>query len=91
MSYKQFTNLIAKKNDYYNEMVKRNGKNDPFKKTLIIIDEAHKLYAEDTPIVEKPDINLLKQAIYNSYNNSGNESCKLLLMTATPRIHTRRC
>jgi len=84
MSYKQFTNLIAKKNDYYNEMVKRNGKNDPFKKTLIIIDEAHKLYAEDTPIVEKPDINLLKQAIYNSYNNSGNESCKLLLMTATP-------
>ena len=84
MSYKQFTNLISKKNEYYNEMVKRNGKDDPFKKTLIIIDEAHKLYSEDTPITERPNIKALKTAIYNSYKISGDESCKLLLMTATP-------
>jgi len=84
ISYKQFTNLISKKNDYYSQMVKRNGIEDPFKKTLIIIDEAHKLYAEDTPPQERPDINALKNAIYNSYKISGKDSCKLILMTATP-------
>ena len=84
ISYKQFTNLINKKNEYYNEMIKRNGTEDPFKKTLIIIDEAHKLYAEDTPANEKPDINALKKAIYNSYKISGKDSCKLILMSATP-------
>ena len=84
ISYKQFTNLIDKKNIYYDEMVKRNGSEDPFKKTLIIIDEAHKLYSEDTPAIERPDINALKKAIYNSYKISGKDSCKLILMTATP-------
>lgn len=84
ISYKQFTNLISKKNEYYTEMVKRNGTEDPFKKTLIIIDEAHKLYDDETPANERPDINALKKAIYNSYKISGRESCKLILMSATP-------
>jgi len=84
MSYKQFTNLIKGKNSFYNEMVKRNGKDDPFKKTLIIIDEAHKLYSEDVPLIERPDINALKKSLYHSYNTSKKDSCKLLLMTATP-------
>jgi len=84
ISYKQFSNLVAGKNEFYKELVKRNGKDDPLKKTLIIIDEAHKLFAEDTPSAERPDINLLKKAIYKSYDYSGEESCKLLLMTATP-------
>ncbi len=84
LSYKQFTNLINGKNEFYKEMVKRNGKIDPFKKSLIIIDEAHKLFAEDTPAQERPDIKALKRALYNSYKTSKKESCKLLLMTATP-------
>jgi len=84
LSYKQFTNLINKKNTLYNEMVKRNGKEDPFKKTLIIIDEAHKLFDENVPHQERPDINALKRALYKSYNYSKEKSCKLLLMTATP-------
>jgi sRNA-binding protein len=84
ISYKQFSNLIAGKNVFYNELVKRNGKSDPLKKTLIIIDEAHKLFAEDTPPNERPNINILKKAIYHSYNSSKENSCKLLLMTATP-------
>jgi len=84
LSYKQFTNLIAGKNNFYEQMITRNSKTDPFYKTLIIIDEAHKLYAEDTPANERPDLNLLKKAIYNSYKVSGKNSCKLLLMSATP-------
>ena len=84
ISYKQFSNLILGKNIFYNELVKRNGKKDPLKKTLIIIDEAHKLFAEDTPVNERPNIKILKNAIYNSYKISQKESCKLILMTATP-------
>ena len=84
VSYKQFSNLVAGKNEFYKELVRRNGKTDPLKKTLIIIDEAHKLFAEDTPAAEKADIKLLKSAIYKSYNLSNEDSCRLLLMTATP-------
>ena len=84
ISYKQFSNLILGKNIFYNDLVKRNGKEDPLKKTLIIIDEAHKLFAEDTPINERPNIKILKQAIYHSYKHSKKDSCRLILMTATP-------
>ena len=84
ISYKQFSNLVSGKNEFYKELVKRNGKEDPLKKTLIIIDEAHKLFADDIPVAEKPDINLLKKSIYKSYDISKEDSCKLLLMTATP-------
>ena len=84
ISYKQFTNLINGKNTLYYDMVKRNGKTDPFKKTLIIIDEAHKIFDENVPAIERPDINALKRALYNSYEKSKKDSCKLLLMTATP-------
>jgi hypothetical protein len=65
-------------------LVKRNGKEDPLKKTLIIIDEAHKLFSEETPLNERPNIDSLKKAIYKSYSYSKKESCRLLLMTATP-------
>jgi hypothetical protein len=44
MSYRQFTNMIASENDIYVRLVKRNGSSDPLRKTLIIIDEAHKLF-----------------------------------------------
>ena len=84
ISYKQFTNLINKKNEFYKELVRRNGNKDPLKKTLIIIDEAHKLYSDDVPVNEKPDMNALKKALYHSYNYSKNKSCKLILMSATP-------
>jgi hypothetical protein len=38
ISYKQFSNLVAGKNEFYKMLVKRNGKDDPLKKTLIIIE-----------------------------------------------------
>jgi len=84
LSYKQFTNLIAKKNKFYDDLVKINGKNDPFKKTLIIIDEVHKLYSKNLSGNEKPDIKELKSVFNRSYKLSKKESVKLLLLTATP-------
>jgi hypothetical protein len=85
MSYKQFSNLVSKKNSMYDTLVKINGREDPLRRTLLIIDEAHKLYGGgDLSNIEKPDMNLLHQSLMYSYQYSGFNSVKLLLMTATP-------
>ena len=85
MSYKQFSNLVAKKNAFYDMLVKLNGEADPLKKTLLIIDEAHKLYGgEDQSSIERPDMSALHQALMNSYEISRKDSVRVLLMTATP-------
>lgn len=85
MSYKQFSNMVEGKNDFYQALVKRNGTEDPLRKTLLIIDEAHKLYGgTDLSSVERPNMHKLKKAIHQSYHKSGKESVKVLLMTATP-------
>jgi len=84
ISYKQFTNLIKGKNKFYQQMVARNGKEDPFKKTLIIIDEIHKVYSNSLSAIEKPNPEVLQNMIQNSFEKSGEKSLKMLLMTATP-------
>jgi hypothetical protein len=85
MSYKQFSNLVSKQNNFYKSIVKKNGEADPLRKTLLIIDEAHKLYGGgDLSSLERPDMNALKQSIQQSFQLSGADSVKLVLMTATP-------
>jgi hypothetical protein len=85
MSYKQFSNLILRQNSFYDALVKINGREDPLRKTLLIIDEAHKLYGgDDLSSIERPDMNVLQQALSYSYQYSGQDSVRLLLMTATP-------
>ena len=85
MSYKQFSNLVSKQNAFYKTLVKINGDVDPLRKTLLIIDEAHKLYGGgDLSTIERPDMSALHQSLMNSYQVSGTDSVKLLLMTATP-------
>lgn len=83
-SFKQFSNLCQGKNDIHKKLVQRNGAKDPLKKTLIILDEAHKVYAADVVGAEKPDAEAIKNAIHKSYTVSGKDSVRLLLMTATP-------
>jgi hypothetical protein len=85
MSYKQFTNIVAGKNQLYKDLVKKNGEEDPLRKTLLIIDEAHKLYGgNDMSSIERPDMKKLREALFRSYEVSGKDSVRLLLMTATP-------
>ena len=85
MSYKQFSNLVSGKNALYDQLVKQNGAQDPLKKTLLIIDEAHKLYGgNDLSGNERPDMEKFKASIMNSYEKSGKDSVRLLMMTATP-------
>jgi hypothetical protein len=84
VSYRQFTNFLNKKNQLYQTMVKRNGAEDPLKKTLVIIDEAHKLYTTDIAVQERPDVEVLKAMLHRSYDVSKAESVRVLLMSATP-------
>lgn len=86
MSYRQFTNLISKKNrKLYDELTAINGHTDPLRKTLLIIDEAHKLYGgDDLAAQERPNTPKLLEMIRHSYKTSGADSVKVLLMTATP-------
>lgn len=85
MSYKQFSNLVSGKNSMYQELVKRNGTLDPLRKTLLIIDEAHKLYGEtDLSTIERPDMAAFHESVMRSYEVSGADSVRLMLMTATP-------
>jgi hypothetical protein len=85
MSYKQFSNLVSKENNFYKTLVKINGQLDPLRKTLLVIDEAHKLYGGgDLSSLERPDMGALHEALMHSYQVSGQDSVRLLLMTATP-------
>jgi hypothetical protein len=87
MSYKQFSNLVSKDNNFYKTLVSINGKEDPLRKTLLIIDEAHKLYGGGDAVLssaERPNMSALHSSLMNSYTVSGQDSVRLLLMTATP-------
>ena len=84
ISYKQFSNLLEEKNDFYKKLVSINGKKDPLRKTLVIIDEAHLLYSTELKMAEKPNVNILSKKIKLSYKVSGDDSVRLLFMTGTP-------
>lgn len=85
MSYKQFSNMVSGKNNIYKDLVKRNGAEDPLRKTLVIIDEAHKLYGDGgLSALEKPDMTAFYESVMRSYEVSGADSVRLLIMTATP-------
>lgn len=85
MSYKQFTNMLQGKNSFYKRLVAINGKEDPLKNSLLIIDEAHKLFnATDLKPMERPDMNLFQKMLQNSYTKSGKNAVRSMLMTATP-------
>ena len=84
VSYKQFSNMLSNKSQLYNELVKLNGSKDILQKTLVIIDEAHKLFASDVEGQEKADVDVIRSAFQNSYAKSGKDSVKVAFMTATP-------
>lgn len=88
-SYKQWSNICKRKGENYNSlMAKAKAKNpnttDPFYKTVVIVDEAHKLYTKDLKPQEFHDISKIQQRIFESYSNSKEDRMRLLLMTGTP-------
>jgi Type III restriction enzyme, res subunit len=88
-SYKQFSNICKRKGKNYEllmEKAKSLDKNtsDPFYKTIIVIDEAHKLYTKDLKTQEMHDIKLIQKFIYESYQVSKENRCRIVLLSATP-------
>ena len=57
LSYRQFSNAIKGQNDAGDILRRRNGTVDPLRKTLIILDECHKLYETSSDLIpqERPD------------------------------------
>ena len=84
MSYRQFSNMLSNKSQLHADLQAINGTKDILRKTLVIVDEAHKLFAADVEGQEKADIDVIRKAFHHSYETSGKESVKILLMTATP-------
>jgi hypothetical protein len=86
ISYKTFSNLLTPgaHNVYMDKLIERNGKADILRKTLIVIDEAHKLYGGDLKAAERPNMEIMERLLQKSYELSGKDSARLLIMTATP-------
>lgn len=89
ISYKQFSNICKRKGENYRKLITKAKKlnsntMDPFYKTIIIIDEAHKLYTKDLKAQEMHDINVIEKMIHESYETSASNRAKVVLMSATP-------
>lgn len=84
LSYRQLNNCLKRSNRLYDYLVKKNGYSDPFRKTLIIIDEAHLMLSPSIKPKDRPDVGLLKGFLRNSHKTSGEHSARVLLMSATP-------
>jgi len=84
ITYRQFSNALSSGNEWGEKLQRINGRDDIIKNTLIIIDEAHRLYSNDFSETEKPNVEVITQKIHHSYRISNEASCKVLLMTATP-------
>ena len=83
ISYKMFQNALEKKNDLGRMLYRANG-DDMLRRTLLIVDEVHKLHDGDLLATEKADFSVIQRYIWNSYRVSGADSVRPLLMTATP-------
>ena len=103
-SYKQFSNIAKKKGKNYHDLMAKAKKlsssrgektDDPLYRTIVIIDEAHKLYTKDLKIQELHDIKAIEKMIFESYGiNSvipkingivpNKNRVRVVLMSATP-------
>ena len=92
ISYKQFSNIIILKTKLYYSLLEKAhilnpNTDDPLFKTVIIIDEVHKLFTTgDLLAQETHNIETIKNMIYNSYdsNKIHKNKCKIILLSATP-------
>ena len=90
VSYRTFSNITKGKSKVYRKLVEKNGKKDPLRKTLIIIDEAHN-FTTFKPIGfskhESAKFEDIRNMIYNSYKVSGKDSARVILLSATPGLN----
>lgn len=83
ISYRMFQNALEKKNALGRTLY-ANSPDDPLRKTILIMDEVHKLQDGDLSAAEAADFATIRNYIWKSYDASGDASVRPLLMTATP-------
>jgi len=83
ISYRTFQNALEKKNELGRTLHKKHP-TDPLYKTFLVIDEIHKLHDGDLSAAEAADFHKIQNFIFESYEKSGKDSVRPLLMTATP-------
>ena len=83
MTYRQFSNMLKQKNNDGKRLFKKSPR-DPLRKTLVIVDEAHNLFDPQFPSAQRADLNIIEKKVFESYKKSGNNSVKVLLLSATP-------
>jgi len=83
ISYRTLQNALEKKNELGRTLYKNNP-SDPLFKTFLVIDEIHKLHDGDLSAAEAADFHTIQKYIFESYDKSGKDSVRPLLMTATP-------
>ena len=83
ISYRTFQNALEKKNELGRTLYRKNP-TDPLRKTFLVIDEIHKLQDGDLSAAEAADFHTIQNYIFKSYDVSGKDSVRPLLMTATP-------
>ncbi len=87
ISYKKLANTLGgNEQTRRNKWMKMGGtENDILHKTLLIIDEAQYLYAVKD---QSFDVTSIEQSIWNSYAQSGKDSVRVLLLSATPMTYS---
>lgn len=83
ISYKMFQNALEKRNELGRQLWK-NSPTDPLARTFLVIDEIHKLRDGDLSAAEFAEFSIIQNFIHKSYDVSGKDSVRPLLMTATP-------
>jgi len=82
LTYREFQNALQKKNELGRSLYAENP--DPLYKTFLIIDEIHKLQDGDLSPTEAANFKTIQGYIQKSYELSGDNSVRVLMMTATP-------
>jgi hypothetical protein len=97
LSYAQLANVLAGRGDRSLRATLRRraskadaaaakARGDVLYKTLLVLDEAHKLFDTDLSAAEAPDVAALRSMIHHSFAASGRRSVRVLAMTATPAV-----
>lgn len=87
ITYRMLQNALKEENALGRSLYEANP-DDPLKKTFLIIDEIHKLQDGDLSAGEAADFNYIREQIWKSYEASGDDSVRPLVMTATPITDT---
>jgi hypothetical protein len=87
ITYRMLQNALKKENELGRSLYAANPE-DPLKKTFLIIDEIHKLQDGDLSAGEAADFKYIREQIWKSYEASGDDSVRPLVMTATPITDT---